>query len=223
MEKTLAKATALYRKYPELDELEGRVRFSANNFYLVNSEGTVLLMGQGAQSLALFGSAQAADGMRLRRSLSRSARTAKALPSFSDFLQLSEEMVNALHLLRTAPLVKDEYRGPVLFSNDSAGSLLESVLARNFDGRRPQPGNPARVMGAYASSLHSQVLPEHVSLIDNPTLDSVAERQLLGKYDYDDEGVKAAPVTLVENGVLQNYLLSRRPIKDFAKSNGHGR
>src|SRR3954468_20451638 len=47
-EKTLAKATGLYRKYPELDELEGRVRFSANNFYLVNSEGTVLLMGQGA-------------------------------------------------------------------------------------------------------------------------------------------------------------------------------
>src|SRR4051794_33056335 len=222
-EKTLAKATGLYRKYPELDELEGRVRFSANNFYLVNSEGTVLLMGQGAQSVALIGSAQAADGMRLRRSLSRSARTAKALPSFSDFLQLSEEMVNTLHLLRAAPVVKDEYRGPVLFSNDSGGTLLESVLARNFDGQRPQPGNPARVMGAYASSLKSQVLPEHVSLTDSPLLDNIGDRQLLGTYAYDDEGVQAAPVTLVDNGVLQTYLLSRRPIKDFPKSNGHGR
>src|SRR5882724_6220915 len=62
-EKTMTQATALYRKYPELDELDGGVRLSANNFYLVNSEGTVLRMGQGAQSIALLASAQAADGM----------------------------------------------------------------------------------------------------------------------------------------------------------------
>jgi hypothetical protein len=199
------------------------MRLSANNFYLVNSEGTVLRMGQGAQSVALLASAQAADGMRLRRSLVRSARKAQALPSFAEFQQLSEEMVNTLRLLRAAPVVKEEYRGPVLFSNDSAGSLVESVLARNFDGRRPQPGNPARVMGAYASSWHSQVLPENVSLTDDPTLDSIGGRQLLGTYAFDDEGVQAGPVKLVEKGILQNYLLSRRPIKDFPKSNGHGR
>jgi microcin-processing metallopeptidase PmbA/TldD-like protein len=222
-EKALSKATALYRKYPELDELTGGMRLSANNFYLVNSEGSMLRMGQGAQSIALLASAQAADGMRLRRSLIRSAREAKALPSFVQFQQLSEEMVNTLRLLRTAPVVKDEYRGPVLFSNDSAGSLLESVLARNFIGNRPQPGNPARVMGAYASSWHSQVLPEHVSLTDDPMIDSIAGRQLLGTYAFDDEGVQAGPVKLVENGILQSYLLARRPIKDFPKSNGHGR
>jgi TldD protein len=222
-EKTLAKATGLFRKYPEAEDLQGGLRLSANNFYLVNSEGTELRMGQGAQSVFLSGTAQAADGMKLHRSLMRSARTAQGLPSFTEFLSLSEELVNTLRLLRTAPVVKEEYRGPVLFSNDAAGSLVEGILARNFQGLRPQPGNPARVMGAFASSWHSQVLPEHVSLTDDPTLDTIGGRQLLATYAYDDEGVAASPVKLVDNGILQNYLLSRRPIRDFPKSNGHGR
>jgi len=39
----------------------------------------------------------------------------------------------------------------------------------------------------------------------------------------DEEGVKAQKVTLVENGVLKNELMSRRPGPDFDHSNGHGR
>jgi TldD protein len=66
-------------------------------------------------------------------------------------------------------------------------------------------------------------LPEHVSLTDDPTLGTIGGRQLLATYAYDDEGVAASPVKLVDNGILQNYLLSRRPIRDFPKSNGHGR
>jgi hypothetical protein len=46
---------------------------------------------------------------------------------------------------------------------------------------------------------------------------------LLGAYEVDDEGVRARPVTLVEDGVLKNLLMSRRPGADFSGSNGHGR
>ncbi len=40
---------------------------------------------------------------------------------------------------------------------------------------------------------------------------------------YDDEGVKAQQVTVVENGVLKTFLMSRSPIDGFPHSNGHGR
>jgi predicted Zn-dependent protease len=35
--------------------------------------------------------------------------------------------------------------------------------------------------------------------------------------------VKAQPVTVVENGILKTFLMSRSPIDGFAHSNGHGR
>jgi predicted Zn-dependent protease len=47
--------------------------------------------------------------------------------------------------------------------------------------------------------------------------------KLAGNYDFDDEGVPAAKVKAVENGVLKNFLMSRAPITDFGHSNGHGR
>src|SRR5258708_38046545 len=46
---------------------------------------------------------------------------------------------------------------------------------------------------------------------------------LNGWYSYDDEGVKARPITAVDKGVLKTFLMSRSPIKGFEHSNGHGR
>src|SRR5207237_2247927 len=46
---------------------------------------------------------------------------------------------------------------------------------------------------------------------------------LLGHYLYDDEGVKARPVTVIDRGVLKTFLLGRAPLADFPQSNGHGR
>ncbi len=46
---------------------------------------------------------------------------------------------------------------------------------------------------------------------------------LNGHYQFDDEGVKAQRVPVVENGILKNFLMSRSPIKGFSSSNGHGR
>jgi len=45
----------------------------------------------------------------------------------------------------------------------------------------------------------------------------------MGHYLYDDEGVKARRVTVVDKGILKTFLVDRAPTKDFARSNGHGR
>jgi predicted Zn-dependent protease len=51
----------------------------------------------------------------------------------------------------------------------------------------------------------------------------LAGLKLAGSYDFDNEGVPAKRVDVIQNGVLKNFLLSRMPIKDFSQSNGHGR
>jgi len=46
---------------------------------------------------------------------------------------------------------------------------------------------------------------------------------LMGHYPFDDEGVKAGRVALVEKGIMRGFMMSRSPIKGFPSSNGHGR
>jgi predicted Zn-dependent protease len=58
---------------------------------------------------------------------------------------------------------------------------------------------------------------------DDPTAQRVGNQELLGHYQVDDQGVPARRVSLIEQGVLKNFLMSRRPGKDMPQSNGHGR
>jgi len=67
------------------------------------------------------------------------------------------------------------------------------------------------------------VLPNSISVIDDPTLTVFDGKTLIGSYDIDDEGVRAAKVSVIQNGELVNYLVGREPIRDFPESNGHGR
>jgi predicted Zn-dependent protease len=69
----------------------------------------------------------------------------------------------------------------------------------------------------------SKVLPDFLSVVFDPTRKEAAGNDLNGWYLYDDEGVKARPVRVVEGGVLKTFLMSRSPIRNFSQSNGHGR
>jgi TldD protein len=58
---------------------------------------------------------------------------------------------------------------------------------------------------------------------DDPLETKFDGKALLGAYAIDDEGVPAQSVDIVVHGKLENFLIGREPIKDFATSNGHGR
>jgi predicted Zn-dependent protease len=60
-------------------------------------------------------------------------------------------------------------------------------------------------------------------VIFDPTRPDYGGVPLNGSYLYDDEGVKAQPVTVVDKGILKTFLMSRSPIRGIAGSNGHGR
>jgi predicted Zn-dependent protease len=67
------------------------------------------------------------------------------------------------------------------------------------------------------------VLPSFLSVVFDPTLRKLGNVELMGHYLYDDEGVKARRVTVVDKGILKTFLVDRAPVKGFARSNGHGR
>jgi hypothetical protein len=221
--RTLRDGSALYKNDPQIESLGSSLRFSGVNRYFINSEGTTVRNGQTLYEMTISMSTQAADGMRLDRSHSFTANTIKELPSEQAFLDQTNILLGTLKQLREAPIVDDEYRGPVLFSGDAAATVISDLVGDNILGLRPDLGEPARTKGAYATSYQARILPDFLSVTDDPTLAEINGQPLLGKYDIDDEGVKAVPVKVVENGKLINYLIGRAPIRDFPVSNGHGR
>jgi len=219
----LEEASGKYRGDAQLESWEASLNFVAENRYLVNSEGTVARTGRAHYALFMNGSTQAADGMLLQRSHSDVGSELKELPTRERFLGTADKLLSTLKLLRAAPVVDEEYRGPVLFSNDAASAVVAELVEPNLLGKKPRPGENARTTGQWSSSYKSRVLPDFIGVFDDPTISSISGKALFGSYRLDDEGVKAQRVALVEKGQLVAYLLGREPIRDFAVSNGHGR
>jgi predicted Zn-dependent protease len=219
----LQDASALYKTDPEIESFDSGLNFAAVNRYFVNSEGTVVRSGQTIYDLRIAATTQAADGMRLDRSHEYSVTAMKELPSEETLMADTAKLLSTLKQLRDAPIADEEYRGPVLFSADAASTVFSDLVGDNILGLKPDLGQPARTKGAFATSYKSRVLPDFLSVVDDPTLASTSGHSLMGKYDVDDDGVKAMPVSVIENGKLMNYLMGREPIRDFPASNGHGR
>jgi predicted Zn-dependent protease len=219
----LEEASAQYRTDKELETFESALRFSAQNRYFLNSEGTVARSGKTRFVISIAGSTQAADGMLLQRSHADQGNDLKQLPTREQFLKTTARILETLRLLRDAPVVDEEYRGPVLFSNDAAATVVTELVEPNLLGRKPQLGENARTTGKWSSSYKSRVLPDFINVFDDPTISTISGQPLFGNYTLDDEGVKAQRVSLIEKGQLVSYLIGRQPIRDFPASNGHGR
>jgi hypothetical protein len=221
--KTLQRLSNVYREYPGIQSVSASARFTAVNNYFVNSEGTIVRDGRSTATVTINSSTQAADGMRLTRSPYWTEERPEDLPTPDALLKETTKTLDTLKALREAPIVEESYRGPVVFAPDAADDMISGLVGANVLGRRPQLGRPNRTTGAFATSYKTRVLPKFVTVVDDPTLKQFQGKKLVGSYDVDSEGVRAQAVTVIDAGMLQNYLIGRQPIRDFATSNGHGR
>jgi TldD protein len=226
----IAKASGLYRSNDQVKATQHDVQFSLAEFHgrttttwLVNSEGTIVRKSAAEFQESLGVATQAADGMRLERSYASTGSALKDLDAPDVFDKHAVGIIASLTDLRKAPVVEEEYHGPVLLSSDAGADTMRSLLAGGVTATRPKLGTEARTNGPFASSYHARVLPEFLDVVDDPKLKTFNGRDLVGSYAVDDDGVPAQAVTLVTAGKLDNYLIGREPVRDFPQSNGHGR
>jgi len=226
----IARTSGLYKDDPRAKTGDGAAQYSnaqfqgrVTNTWLVTSEGAIVRKSA-QQYLELYAvGTQAPDGMRLDRSYSSAASSLNDLDTADVFNKHALDLLLSLAELRKAPLVEEEYHGPILLSADAGVDTLRGLLAGGMAATRPRLGTEARTNGPFASSFHAAILPEFMDVVDDPTMKSFNGKGLVGAYDVDDEGVVAQPVKLVTAGRLENYLLSRTPVRGFPVSNGHGR
>lgn len=185
----------------------------------VNSEGTREQHGRTFATLSIVARGKAMDGEDLVAHESFEAEDPARLPR-EDVLESAVRKVMAtLDKLRDAPQ-PDPFVGPAILSGRAAGVFFHEIFGHRIEGHRQADLQEGQT---FSNSVGKPVLPEFLSVVADPTLHTAAGEDLNGWYAFDDEGVAARRVTLVENGILKNFLMSRTPAPGFDRSNGHGR
>jgi TldD protein len=187
--------------------------------YMVSSEGQQLQYGNHYLRLGLTVSGMAEDGMELERSEIFSTATMNHMPDDTTVMKSAERLVNELNALIHAPLV-DPYIGPAILKNRASAVFFHEIFGHRMEGHRQKRETEGQT---FTKKVNQPVLPTFLSVYDDPTLANFQGTDLRGYYKFDDEGTPAQRVTLVENGILRNFLMSRSPIENFSMSNGHGR
>jgi predicted Zn-dependent protease len=109
---------------------------------------------------------------------------------------------------------------PAILSGRASAVFFHEIFGHRIEGHRQKDITSDQT---FTKMLGQAVLPEFISVVFDPTMRQYEGRDLIGYYNFDDEGVKARPIRVVQNGILKTFLLSRSPVGDAKHSNGHGR
>lgn len=186
---------------------------------LVNTEGTKLQHGRMFARILISARGKANDGMNLGASETFEAEDMGRLPDEKTVQQAIEKVHKKLVALLKAPLA-EPYTGPAILSGKAAGVFFHEIFGHRIEGHRQKDESEGQT---FTKMVGQKILPDFLTVKMDPTLHRLANTDLFGWYNFDDEGVAAQPVSVVKAGVLENFLLSRSPITGFPISNGHGR
>jgi predicted Zn-dependent protease len=216
--------SAVFSSYPKIKDSSVEVNVSQATHYQLNTEGTELRYPNLLAFVRIRATAQAADGMSVHDAVMFHAHDVNRMAAEPEMRRAAQALAENLTKLAEAP-IGDTYNGPMLFEGAAAAQLLAELLGKNLTlPRRPvtERGRggffqPSELEGRQGS----RIMPEFMSVVDDPTQTEWRGKPLFGTYEVDREGVIPKPLTLVEKGVLKNFLLTRQPVRGFPASNGH--
>jgi predicted Zn-dependent protease len=211
--------SAEFKKHPKIlaSGVSFRGRREIRTF--VNTEGTAVQFGGNLFRIEIQGAALAPDGMDLGDFATIEASDPAHLPSASAVSAKVREIAANLDALVNAPLA-EPIVCPAILSGRASAVFFHEIFGHRIEGHRQKDITEDQT---FKKMLGQKVLPDFIGVEFDPTRTSYNGTDLIGHYEYDDEGVKARPVKVVEDGVLKTFLLSRSPVGDLVHSNGHGR
>lgn len=215
----IRRISRLARNQPLIYDSSVSVSAIANNRHMVTSEGTRLVFGKNLFRVVVSASTKAEDGMDLEQTFLFNASVEAGLPSETRVQEAFQRVIDQVLALRQAPIV-EPYAGPAILLNRASGVFFHEIFGHRIEGHRQKDVDEGQT---FAKMLGESILPDFLSVTDDPTLPRFEGEELRGSYQFDDEGIPASRVPLVEGGVLKTFLMSRSPLENASRSNGHGR
>jgi len=218
-ENRMKKYSAQFTDIKDILDGETNLRFSIERKYFATSEGTMIVQNNTYCHAYLSVMAQADDGMELPLFQSYFGHSPQDLPDDNVMTKDAQEVAKVVVAMKTAPVV-DTYAGPAILSKDAAGVFFHEIFGHRVEGLRMKKETDGQT---FKKKVGEVVLNKDFSVIFDPTITTYKGIPLNGSFKYDDEGVKGERVVVVDKGVLKNFLMTRTPINNFPKSNGHAR
>lgn len=228
-EKLVRDLSALFKEMPAV--FTSRVQLEVLNVHTryINSEGTSFTRTTPLVTFTALAGTQAPDGMALADFVAGYGRSPDDLLEKDELAREIRELGVRLRKLRNAELV-DRYNGPVLFEGQAAAELFNQIFAPKLLALRlPISDDPrfgrvtARLQNPFLDKLGARVLPEFLSVVDNPTLTQHQKIQLVSGYKVDDDGVPGRETKIIEKGILNMLLATRKPVPGITHSTGNRR
>jgi predicted Zn-dependent protease len=206
--------SALFRESPAIDN--SSVSFNGANYLTryVNSEGTEFTRQTSSVTLKINADTQAVDGLPLTDYDVFYGRSMQQLPSKDELVTRIRAMQARMKSLREAPLV-ERYTGPVLFEGGAAAEIFMQAMGGALVGAPRVVTEDTRITMAFngdaglGERIGSRVLPDFLSISDNPAIRDYHGKPLFASYQVDEDGVKAGSTTLIDQGVLKTLLHTR--------------
>ncbi|OGW27200.1 MAG: hypothetical protein A2X59_03240 [Nitrospirae bacterium GWC2_42_7] len=211
--------TAPFNKNSSIMKAYAQINAELETIRYINSDGSEIQTSSPIYFMMIFASVKAEDGMELPLYKTYMTFRPDGLPDDATVLKDVDQMIQTLLALRNAPLA-EPYTGPAILSGRASAVFFHEIFGHRIEGQRQKNEDEAQT---FKKKIDQPVLPDFLSVYSDPTLKELQGNELMGYYLYDNEGVKAQRVNVVESGILKNFLMSRSPIEGFPQSNGHGR
>lgn len=215
----MKKITAIFKQNADLLQGGANFEFKVARKYFVDTEGSSVAENATETWQSIFGNTKAADGMELPLYKMYFAYRPAELPSADSMLKDASVMSEKLSVLKKSPLA-DPFVGPAILSGRAAGVFFHEIFGHRLEGKRMKNESDGQT---FKNRIGTEVLPSFLSITMDPTVKSVAGSEVNGFYKFDDEGVAAQKVNVVDKGILKNFLMTRTPINGVSGSNGHAR
>lgn len=212
-------ASAIFKNYKELIDANVTLTAQKETVYFVNTEGTRYIRDEILYSLDADALARADDGKEIKNYRNLYFLSPSELPSVEEIKSILRGLIE-----ETLDLKKSEALSPLnvpaILEQEASGIMFHEAVGHRLEGERQIDDKEGQT---FKDRIGERIIPDFLTIIDDPSMKNFNGTHLLGFYPIDDEGVPGQRVTLVEDGILRNFLLSRTPIIGFNKSNGHGR
>jgi predicted Zn-dependent protease len=218
-EERVRELSRIFRDYPDVYENMVFLTVQNETDYFASSEGSQIVAPHLQARIVAVAVTRADDGMDLFREQTFEAETVDGLPTQAVLASAMRDLGKSLEALRKAP-VTEPFDGPAILSGRAAAVFFHEVLGHRLEGQRQRGDEEGQT---FTKDVGKSILPDFLSVADDPTVNTFGSTWLSGGYQYDDEGQKAERVDLIQDGVLKTFLMSRLPIASFGASNGHGR
>ncbi len=215
----LKKISSVVKEYKELSDSTVTFTAQKETVFFINSEKSKYITDDILYSINIELSAISEDGNIINNFASFHYKDPVDIPDLDTLKKEFRRVIDEAYEIKNAESI-NPINVPAILEPEAAGILFHEAVGHRLEGERQIDDTQGQT---FSERVGTRIIPAFLSIEDNPTLYEFNNESLLGYFVYDDQGIKGQSVTLVKNGILKNFLLSRTPIKGFLNSNGHAR